>query len=940
MKKKRLTICGLLAVAVLTVATPLFFKDTASAASPAKWIDKTTISYDGKNYTDNKTSDNDHQFHKDGQDDNNKCVDVIRDFDNTDITKATKAQLVTWQSFSPSFNLVGDAYCIKKDSKTIDIDSASLANATQEPTAAKGQKTQNSCEAKSGVLGWLMCPVLKILDGVFNWLDTQIQALLEINEDAYTNPLLYQAWSNIRNIAFIVLIPIMLIMVIGTAMGSELFSAYTVKKALPRMVAAIIFITLSWNICTFLIGFFNVIGSGMIGLITNPFGLKGTITLADLFTPSFGGFVLQGGGLAIGILATAFVAELAPILLLYFGGAVLVFFLAFLVLTIRQMMILGLILAAPLAILAWIFPGNDKLWKVWWGTFSKLLIMYPLITALIAMGRVFAYLVGHTESGGLQGGLINPLLKITAYIMPYVFIPLTFKFAGGAFATLSGAVNDRSRGLFDRMKKGRQNQMGKIAHNAKEGKLLRYYGGNNKRLNRAFDSINKKTQTATLAPKAGFSLDRKIRSDRIEAARSAGEMHAMMEGIEKLDEFQPLKPDDDKLWAVEGRNEEEIRKILIKRAPSRFNDTDKKLDTDRAVQEVMAFKKKVGHGMSRKMAALANGATGTGYNYRQDDDGNFIGDDDWLTHLVKVTGDDASMMGQMIGKMRPMFVQSGRPGIAGGGYAHTMKVAGDLRKAMSTRDGIIDRLEIDPTTGDQLYEMESDGITFKRDVKGNKIKKVIRGKYGIDEARFDIMQDVLRSNAGAAVAGKVKDVKQLAPIMLQNLEGAVYDTGGDTEEAQLRALDEAIVEAATLMGKHDAASAIAPQNARELKASVFAQQLDVAKLNPKLRELLAPIIKQKEQRQRKIVVTNDKGQPEERTITEVVDLPDRQTITVSEMNEALRDHPVVSQMRREYARNATAAAQAQLAQAGAQLAGMQQPGGPTGGVPPFGIPPS
>src|SRR5690606_29838183 len=87
---------------------------------------------------------------------------------------------------------------------------------------------------------------------------------------------------------YIILIPVMLVMVIGTALGWEMFSAYTVKKALPRMVVATIFITLSWHITTFLIGFFNVIGAGILGLMTSPFGMDGSMSLNTLFSASSG----------------------------------------------------------------------------------------------------------------------------------------------------------------------------------------------------------------------------------------------------------------------------------------------------------------------------------------------------------------------------------------------------------------------------------------------------------------------------------------------------------------------------------------------------------------------------------------------------------------------------------------------------------------------------
>lgn len=316
------------------------------------------------------------------------------------------------------------------------------------------EDARDSCES-IGALGWIICPVILAVDSGLSWVDTQIQSLLAMDENKYNNRGLETAWRSIRNIAYIVLIPIMLVMVIGTALGFEIFSAYTVKKALPRMIIAVIFITLSWYITSFLINFFNVLGGGILGLLTSPFDFNGnavsTLSIADLFQPSGGSFwqtILAQGTLTLGI---------AVIIALYLGPLTLIVLTAFFILFLRQMFIIALALLAPLAILSWIFPGNDKLWKLWWGAFSKLLIMFPLIMAVIAVGRIFAAIIaGPVDDGGVDDWFLTPFFILAAYILPYAIIPFTFKMAGGMFATITGMVNDREKGLFDRMSKRRE----------------------------------------------------------------------------------------------------------------------------------------------------------------------------------------------------------------------------------------------------------------------------------------------------------------------------------------------------------------------------------------------------------------------------------------------------------------------------------------------------
>lgn len=353
---------------------------------------------------------------------------------------------------------------------TIGIGNAALFSQTFQNAVTESPEG-SSCESVGGVLGWIMCPLISILSWAVNWLDSRVHELLEIGSDRYTNPQLKQAWMNLRNIAYIILIPIMLVMVIGTALGFDIFNAYTVKKALPRMVIAIIFITLSWHITTFLVGFFNVLGGGVLGLMTSPFGMDHNLSLASLFGASkdnAGDVVsstVSGGvqwastlgplvGLAVLVSPIGGGIGGLPILMLTLLLIVLQVLVAFLVLMAREIFILIAILLAPLAILAWIFPGNDKLWKAWWSMFSKLLIMFPLIMALIAGGRIVAHMINISGGGGLQS-FVNPLLKLLAYALPYMLIPMTFKYAGGLFANLVGVINDKDKGLFDRIRKSR-----------------------------------------------------------------------------------------------------------------------------------------------------------------------------------------------------------------------------------------------------------------------------------------------------------------------------------------------------------------------------------------------------------------------------------------------------------------------------------------------------
>lgn len=384
----------------------------------------------------------------------------------------------------------------------------------------------NSCQARGGDFGWALCPITTIIDTTLGWIDSAIQSLLTLNSGAYTNGSLHQAWGQLRNIAYLILVPIMLVMVIGTALGFSFLDAYTVRRALPRMVIAIIFIALSWSITTFLIKLTNIVGAGVMGLMTYPFkaasGSLSNMTLSNLPIPgnnTIGSSIIQWliglPGLLVAII----------VIIWLFGGTILLFAgIGFLVLLIRQVLIVFLVLMAPLAILAWIFPGNDKLWKQWWSLFSKLLLMFPLIMGLIASGRIFAYILAQ---GGINDGSFSSIIRaisiLIVWMLPYALIPLTFRFAGGIFATVTGMINDRSKGLFDRQKKGRAEKIQRIP----EGTLFKGAGEKGIR-----HGLNRFAQGAALAPKAGLRPSRW--KSNIQSIRDSQNLENALENSEKV----------------------------------------------------------------------------------------------------------------------------------------------------------------------------------------------------------------------------------------------------------------------------------------------------------------------------------------------------------------------------------------------------------------------
>lgn len=404
----------------------------------------------------------------------------------------------------------------------------------------------NSCEGNSGVFGFIMCPLLGLANEGLETFDGFIYSAMTIDRTFIVgdaeNQQIREVWESFRNIAYILLIPIMLVMVIGTALNFQIFDAYTVKRALPRLFAAVIFITLSFNICVLMIDVVNTIGNGVAGIIAQPWGGLGELQLTDVFSGSAEGdgnaletsaSIVVLGGLAFYALSGVTVVGL----LISIGLAFLSVLIIFAILALREVVIVFLVIMAPIAIVAWIFPGNDKPWKLWWETFSKLLLLYPIVIGLIVLGRGFAKTI--SISGQDDVLFVTTLIKIVAYIGPYFFIPKAFQLAGSAFGNLAGMVNDRSKGVFDR---GRKKRAEATAEARQKNKNFSRFSDTNP-FGRGMNSV--------LGGTGSWSGAKSMRSaSTFRAARDAGQRNQGMENLKKDPTWPEIENNDAALLAL------------------------------------------------------------------------------------------------------------------------------------------------------------------------------------------------------------------------------------------------------------------------------------------------------------------------------------------------------------------------------------------------------
>lgn len=304
----------------------------------------------------------------------------------------------------------------------------------------------SACVANSHTsLEWILCPIItsvsKFADGVNDYIEGQLN--FNINSYLPDNGQVNKAWTIIKDVVSGLVVVLLLVMVISQAAGSQLLDAYTIKKMLPRLVIAVIAMQFSWVLGKWLIGLANDMGVGIKDLMLLPFGGGGNMDLPSIMHHLNPIYPLATQGAIIGVLFLLLFTPLSTFILPIFlfialgVGSALLTGLATIVFR-NALIILG-VLFAPFALLLWATPGQTMqgYWKKYSDNFTKALLLFPLIMAMIYAGRIVAWTVG----GLGTPGLIDYLIVLIAYFAPYFLVPKAFRWGGSILAGANQAIN-------------------------------------------------------------------------------------------------------------------------------------------------------------------------------------------------------------------------------------------------------------------------------------------------------------------------------------------------------------------------------------------------------------------------------------------------------------------------------------------------------------------
>lgn len=259
-----------------------------------------------------------------------------------------------------------------------------------------------------------------------------------------------------------------------------MLDAYSIRKAAPRLLIAVIGINLSIYLCVAAIDVTNIIGRGLIDLISEPFvssdtfkpfnidntaesNTIGVLGLGGVLTGAVA-LIVVNGGLAGAVLAV--LGFLLPLIITIALIALAVLF----VLVIRTGALIFLTILSPIAIACFVLPGTEKYFQKWLDFFVRTLMVYPIIAAIFAVSNAMAAILLNNATGTAvmfninvpvfaqagQSDTLNTVHILAAVLVlyaPLVLIPFAFKIAGGAIGAVMNAASGRAGSLAGRAAK-------------------------------------------------------------------------------------------------------------------------------------------------------------------------------------------------------------------------------------------------------------------------------------------------------------------------------------------------------------------------------------------------------------------------------------------------------------------------------------------------------
>lgn len=549
---------------------------------------------------------------------------------------------------------------------------------------------------------WLFCMIADVTSGAIDALSAALQTMLYTPVDQiFGGKGVQAAFDSFRNIGVVLLVIVGLFMVLSQAAGLEIFAAYTVRKALPRLVLAMIGISLAWPILQFVVTFFNDIGVWAMQLILAAAGTPASGAPLSSFNFGTGVTLVAGVGSLLVFSTGIFMSLLGTLLLALVVG--------FIVLAIRQLVILIAIVLAPLAIAASILPSTQKIWNFWRESLLTALAMFPIIMAFLGAGKAMSVIAADAANATPDAGrsFTWKLLSVTCLIAALGALPVAFRIAGGIVGTAHSLVTGSrlGKGAFGALSAYRGKKFAERWEDTKGGRLMRP-GSLLSRIpgvDKASDFASGWASTGALIASGHISRGRR------NAYRANAEAaHALEMGAKDTD-FQPARGNEDYYFAgmrghrykykdADGTEHEAVTDGTEAGARAYFQRKGYAPGATlrNAVGQTMLMKRKLGQQGFDIAAAMYTPGSGTAFG-----EGGVAEMDETIATAAR---GDKGLAAQILNVARQNAAQAGRIDLSGAGFAT------HLREIYNVMDG-------GTANGDRLTLeafMATDAVTLTR----------------------------------------------------------------------------------------------------------------------------------------------------------------------------------------------------------------------------------
>ena len=301
-----------------------------------------------------------------------------------------------------------------------------------------GSTSNNDCYKGAGSMGFMTCETIeKTTNFVTNGYETIVEDFLKVQFTQDSSNAIQGATDQMRTVANVFLAVVLAAIIVSQVSGFGI-SNYGIKAMLPRLCVYAVLVNLSYQICLAAIDLSTVMSMFIADQLSSVPG-NGTFAGQNVnkITAVIGICALLVGGLT----ALADSALIIPALIGILGIAIGVIFL-FVILAVRQALIIVLIVISPLAIMCNVLPNTRSLFNKWLNTFKGAIIAYPLMTGLVYGGAYASCLYGQSkitsDTISSISDLLNSMMAAAIAIGPVFVAPTVIKGSLGAVNGLMG----------------------------------------------------------------------------------------------------------------------------------------------------------------------------------------------------------------------------------------------------------------------------------------------------------------------------------------------------------------------------------------------------------------------------------------------------------------------------------------------------------------------